>query len=273
MPALRLPPLALLMAGIAASASADTGSFYALFYDGSHVSVPVVNKDVWSSDEATVGGRRLFGTETPVRMLQDMAPRAALKGPRVVMANGDVLPGKIVGFLPASPTDDTPARLLIPLDGSLVSPDPRGLVVRADRVLRVTPAAGPTSDAEPGAIVLADGTRLIASAMRWSDQGLKALTRERPHADRFRYDLGTLRAQGGRDAGRAGRQLLSSLGTGRGDRQAGDGPGSRADLLSRNDAGRRQQGFAVEPILARPAWLGVGHDPRADRFHLAAELS
>ena len=67
---------------------------------------------------------------------------ASLNGPRVEMANGDVLPGRIVGFLPAVKQDDTPARLLISLDGSLVTADPRGLMVRADRVLRVTTDRG-----------------------------------------------------------------------------------------------------------------------------------
>ena len=91
-------------------------------------------------------------------MLQDMTPRAALKGPRVVMANGDVLPGQNRGIPAGSrKQDDTPARLLIALDGSLVTADPRGLVVRADRVLRVTTAAGPTTD----------GRARIAGARRW----------------------------------------------------------------------------------------------------------
>ncbi|MGA2253767.1 MAG: NPCBM/NEW2 domain-containing protein [Thermoguttaceae bacterium] len=165
------------MIGIATFATrSDAGSFYALFYDGSHVSVPAFNPDVWWSDETTIGGRRLFGIENPVRMLQDTAPSASLKGPRVVMANGDVLPGKIVGYLPASQKDGTPARLLISLDGSLITADPRGLVVRADRVLRVTTTVGPATASDPGSIVLTNGSRLIASAMRWSDQGLKALT-------------------------------------------------------------------------------------------------
>lgn len=92
------------------------------------------------------------------------------------MANGDVVPGKIVGFLPASSADDTPARLVISLDGSLITSDPRGLAVRADRVVRVTSAADGTGADEPGSLVLTNGSRLTASAVRWGDQGLKALT-------------------------------------------------------------------------------------------------
>jgi len=171
------PAIVLLVIGIAATAvGSDAGSFYALFYDGSHVSVPAFSREVWSSDAATIGGGHLFATRNPVRLLQDMAPRALAKSSRVVMANGDVLPGKIVGFLPAVQSDETPARLLIALDGSLITGDPRGLVVRADRIARVISAAAEAGDGQPGSLVLADGTRFTASAMRWSDHGLKALT-------------------------------------------------------------------------------------------------
>ncbi len=167
-----------LLIGVSASATGaeNSGGFYALFYDGSHVSVPTFSQDVWWSDKAVLAGRPLFGTQNPVRMLQNLAPWATLKGPRVVMANGDVVPGKIVGFLPASPADDTSARLVISLDGSLITSDPRGLAVRADRVVRVTSAADGTGADEPGSLVLTNGSRLTASAVRWGDQGLKALT-------------------------------------------------------------------------------------------------
>ncbi len=126
MHALQIQILAPLLIGIAASATRaeNTGSFYALFFDGSHVSVPAFPEDVWWSDETVLAGRRLFGTQNPVRMLQDMLPCGPLQGPRVLMANGDVLPGKVVGFLPAVPDRDTPARLLVSGDGPLMTADP-----------------------------------------------------------------------------------------------------------------------------------------------------
>jgi hypothetical protein len=169
--------LALLAVGLAATVvrAENTGPFYALFYDGSHVSAPAPPNDVWSADEAMVGGRRLFGAGNPVRMLQDTTACVAPKGPRVVMANGDVLPGKIIGFLPASSENDTSARLLIALDESLCPIDPGPLAVRADQVMRIRTAADDPR-AVPGSLRLANGARLTATAMRWGDQGLKALT-------------------------------------------------------------------------------------------------
>ena len=174
----RIHAIALFMTATLSTAlrAEDMGNFYALFFDGSHLSAPAVPKDVWCSDEAMLGGRRLFGTANPVRMLQDTAPAATLKGPQVIMANGDVLPGKIVGFLPASHEDDVPARLLIALDGSLITADPRGLAVRADRVARVSSTGTETYTEGPGSLLLANGARLNATAIRWTDQGLKALT-------------------------------------------------------------------------------------------------
>ncbi len=167
----------LLASTLSTSACAeDTGNFYALFFDGSHVAAPALPRDIWCSDEATLGGRRLFGTQNPVRMIQDMSPGASPKGPRVIMANGDVLPGKLVGFLPPRGDDNTPARLLIALDGSLITADPRGLAVRADRVMRVVSAGDESHACGPGSLRLANNVTLSASAIRWSEQGLKALT-------------------------------------------------------------------------------------------------
>ena len=166
------------MIGIAASAAEpdDQVSFYALFYDGAHVTAPGRPGEVWTSDEAMLAGRRLLGTSNPARLLQAVTPCPLQQGPRVVMANGDVLAGKIVGFLPATPENDTPARLLVSLEGSLLAGDPRGLVVLADRVLRVTTTEAATAAGKPGSLLLADGSRLQVSAVRWAEQGLKALT-------------------------------------------------------------------------------------------------
>ncbi|MGA2030666.1 MAG: NPCBM/NEW2 domain-containing protein, partial [Thermoguttaceae bacterium] len=179
MSALQVRMLASLAIGIAASAARaeDAGRFYALFFDGSHASAAVFRKDVWWSDQAMLGNRRLFGTQNPARMLQDTARCARLKGPHVVMANGDVLPGRIAGFLPASQEEDMPAHLLVSPEGSLVTADPHGVAVRAESVLRVRSNLDRPPEGEPGSLVLTGGTRLTATAIRWTDRGLKALTK------------------------------------------------------------------------------------------------
>jgi hypothetical protein len=153
----------------------DANIYYALFFDGSRLSAPAVSTDIWWSDQAMLEGRRVFDLRNPVRVLQNITAGASLKGPRVVMANGDVLPGRVVGYLAASDADDLPARLLISLYGSLVSPDPRGVAVRADRVLGISLVADETI-ARPGSLLLTNGARLNVTATRWTPQGLKALT-------------------------------------------------------------------------------------------------
>ncbi len=122
-----------------------------------------------------LGGRRLFGTKNPVRLLQNSRPRVAQEGPRVLMANGDVIPGRITGFLPASAANDAPARLLISLDAPLL-PAAGAACPCAESVLRVATATDATGSGQPGSLVLANGTRLQARAMRWTEQGLSALT-------------------------------------------------------------------------------------------------
>jgi hypothetical protein len=171
-----LAVLAWLATGAAASAVGEADNFYALFYDGSRACLPAQAKDVWGSSEAMLGGRRLFGTKNPVRLLQNLRPRVAQEGPRVLMANGDVIPGRITGFLPASAANDAPARLLISLDAPLLPAAARSLPVRAESVLRVATSTDATGSGQPGLLVLANGTRLQARAMRWTEQGLSALT-------------------------------------------------------------------------------------------------
>jgi hypothetical protein len=174
----RIIVVGMLATGTVATAACAEGMdrFWALFFDGSQVSAAKFGNQGWWSDEALLAGRRLFGTQNPVRMLEDRTQRGALLGPHVVLANGDVLPGRIVEFLPAESEGDLPARLLISLTPPLIAADPHGVAVRAERVLRSRSSANATPAEEPGALVLADGAKLIATAIRWTDQGVKALT-------------------------------------------------------------------------------------------------
>ena len=78
---LRTYLLASVVIGIATSAVGPTSRVFStrLFYDGSHVSLPVAGKDVSVVGRGDArGGHRLFGTQNPVRMLQedDAVPHA-----------------------------------------------------------------------------------------------------------------------------------------------------------------------------------------------------
>ena len=121
-----LVTLAWLAIGTAASLAGEAENFYAPFYDGSRVYAAANPKDVWGSIEAMLGGRRLFGTRNPVRLLQNFRPCVLPEGPRILMANGDVIPGRITGFLPASAANGVPARLLISPASPLLAANPRG---------------------------------------------------------------------------------------------------------------------------------------------------
>ncbi len=150
--------------------------FSAVLFDGSLVTAARFENDGWWSDNARLRGRLIFGTDNPLRMLHDTTRSLSRKAARVVMANGDVLPGEVAAFLPPSPEENLPARLLVSLAPPLVTADPRGLAVRADRVLGLTSTADDSLSSEPGTLRPAHRGNVLASAVRWTDVGVKALT-------------------------------------------------------------------------------------------------
>ncbi len=169
----------LVLTASVARAGGNTGLLYALFFDGSYVSAPPGGKDVWWSYQAAVGGRHLFGGRFPVRMLEDRTLAPTPKGPQIFMSNGDVLPGKLAGFLPAATENDLPDRLVVAVGYPLLAADPHGMAIRADRIARITQVASSAVErpaGEPGSLLLTDGARLTVRAMHWSSEGLTTLT-------------------------------------------------------------------------------------------------
>ena len=124
--------------------------FQALFFDGSLAASAVFEGHGWWDDRAMLAGRRLFGTQNPVRMLEDVSLHGSLTGPCVLLANGDVLPGEVVECLPPLPKHALPSRLLVAPSPPLVALDPRGLEIRTDRVLRLAANAKTLGGEEPG---------------------------------------------------------------------------------------------------------------------------
>ena len=251
-----------------------TERFWALFADGSQVTAAKPDGRGWWSDDAVLGGRRLFGTANPVRMLRDTTRSGSLKAAHVVLANGDVLPGRVVKFLPPSPHDGRPARLRLALDAPLVAVGLHDLEVRADRVLRLAAAPGRASGGEPGTLVSTDGGRVVATALRWTEEGVQALTKNGVVTKAF-SEIADLRVPGV-DV------LDAVLDDGRypppGDRHrrgaAGDGGWGGADLSSRDDPGGRAPVAPRRPgqPFAPAAQLVASRDPGADRRDLAAEF-
>jgi len=162
---------------VAAAASArDEEAYWALFNDGSHVAADRFTRGQSWDDQTELAGRRLFDPANPVRVLCNTSLECSSAETYVQMANGDVVPGRVRQWLPASPELGLPQRLLISLRGVLRSPDPDGLAVRADRVLRVISGGTAVAEREPGTLVLASGRTAVATALRWTEAGVKALT-------------------------------------------------------------------------------------------------
>ncbi len=177
----RLPPqipaivVAIVVASTALGARAEE-RFWAVFRDGSVAAGSAFGgEDPWG-DTATLGGRRLFGVANTVAVIRDNTLGPSPDAPRVVMANGDVVPGKVIRFLPASPQSNLPPRLLLSPALPMKTPEAGGLAVRADRVKRIVFVAGADRRRDPGTILFVDGQAITASALHWTEQGVRVLT-------------------------------------------------------------------------------------------------
>ena len=182
-------------AGPSRAAEDDEGGYWALFEDGKEVAGSRVRDWHYRERRATLSGRRLFDPKSHVRVLSHTAKRPGGRGPRVFLANGDVLPGRVVAFGAAEPRENLPDRLAVapslPLAGGAEDPsdgkDPaRGLVeVRADAVTQAVFGNSPPRPHRGGAVFLADGSAFAVSSVRWTAEGLKALGPERIIAATF----------------------------------------------------------------------------------------
>ena len=130
----------------------------------------------WWDSAARLAGRPVFDAQRPIRCLYDVSRRPRLPAAFVVLANGDVLPGRIVRYQGASGDDEWPSRFLVVPEPPVLSAEPAGIWVRADQVLRIVLAATDPPAETPGQIVTIDGRAISANAIRWSERGLRALT-------------------------------------------------------------------------------------------------
>ena len=178
LPVARLRLTILLLAAGAARAFAQAEEpprYWALLRDGTQVTGSSLQNGNWWDDKVTLGGRRLFDAGNPVRVLCDRKLASSAAACYVLLANGDVLPGRVRQFLPASADGDVPGRLLVSLEPPLCTRNPAGLAIRADRVLRIVTVRTGTAAREPGTLIFTDGRTITATAIRWADQGAKAL--------------------------------------------------------------------------------------------------
>jgi len=193
-----LLPAALLAASAAAAGPAPGDeTHWALLSDGSEVAGNWRDLRDWDERRKlpALGGKWLLDRANHVRLLRDMTARPRLDGPAVFFANGDVLPGRVIGWYAADSSAALPARLAVmPADpiatraayGSEAERRHKGaLAVRADCVSRIVLGRRRPEMLEGGALFFADGRRRSVTAVRWMNDGVRALAEEGVVAARF----------------------------------------------------------------------------------------
>lgn len=149
--------------------------FWAVGLDGRPFAAASMDGSWWDSS-ARLAGRPLFDAQRPIRCLYDASRRPRQPAAFIVLANGDVLPGRVVRYQGTASDDEWPSRFLIVPEPPVLSAEPSGIWVRADQVLRIVAAATDLPAETPGQIVTIDGRAISVNMIRWSERGLRALT-------------------------------------------------------------------------------------------------
>jgi hypothetical protein len=153
--------------------------YWAMFRDGS----VIIGKDLqnWSTGRSpSLNGRPLFDPNNPLRLIRDTTIQSQLSGPYIEFANGDILPGRLVGGLPADPYTRMPAHLLVSLNSPLVPFDRRSseIAIDPEHVARIVIGKEARGPLEPGTLLFTDGRKVKVKAVKWALGGVKALTAE-----------------------------------------------------------------------------------------------
>ena len=157
--------------------AAEEQAYWVLLADRSEVTGRQI--DNWDAkNRPKIAGRDLFDPRNPLLLLRNTRLKPSLTGPRVVFANGDVLPGRLTGCLTAENQPDRPLYLTVqpspPVRDSRAGPGP--ILVRPRQVRRIILADRPHGAYRPGILLLAGGGAMPTEAVRWTPTGLQVLT-------------------------------------------------------------------------------------------------
>jgi NPCBM/NEW2 domain len=167
---------ALLLCMLAADLQADE-RYVAWLADGTRLTAGALPAWPLPDSPFRFANQDLLATSNPVRLVQDRQQASALKAPYITLANGDVLPGMPVQLEPEQGRLTQIPRLRVIPEPPLLPVTGIGVAVRTDRVLRIVLSSAAASLAPPqGTVVLANGRRLLARAIRWHENGLAILT-------------------------------------------------------------------------------------------------
>ena len=173
------------LAGVCRWAPAEE-RYWALFADGAERTAGRIDR--WDGKEQpTIAGRALFDKANPVRVIRDTRLEPSAAGSRLLFANGDILPGRVVGFGPAKDYPGQPACLSVAAQPPLRHAKGQSVPIRVrpeclQRVVlgQARGASGGLGSSEgpyrPGTLVFANGQALLCQAVRWVPGGLFVLT-------------------------------------------------------------------------------------------------
>lgn len=124
----------------------------------------------------SLDGKALFEDENPVRLLYNTTlARSSIRPPYVVMSNGDVVPGSVEKYDARSSKLESP-ELIVSLLRPLQALKSNKLRVRADCVRCIVHAGPVSNDLAPGTLILHRGGSVKARSLRWTADGVIALS-------------------------------------------------------------------------------------------------
>lgn len=154
--------------------------YWAMFRDGT----ALIGKDLrdWHerNRKPTLNGRALFDDNNPLLILRDTTIQSQLAGPYIEFANGDVLPGRLIGGMPADPSTLMPTHLLVAPTSPILTYDRRTteIAIKPEHVARVVLTREAKGPLEPGTLFFTDGRKVKVKAVRWTLGGVRGLTDE-----------------------------------------------------------------------------------------------
>lgn len=149
------------------------GRFTAVFADGSRTHGAALSSWPVLGTGAPIGGKELFSTKNPVRLIRDQSKDVSREVPLIVLANGDVVNGTPVGLVEGTGG----LQLKVQLESPLMPVTGTHVLVHPGRIRRILGNTGALrSQPADGTVLLTDGSKLIARSIRWREYGLSILT-------------------------------------------------------------------------------------------------
>jgi len=130
-----------------------------------------------AQDGPKLDGQPIDAADQRLRAIHDTSLKSLPPRSFVEFANGDVLPGRVESFVPASPNGGQ-AHFVVHVDSDASPADlvNETVAVRESAVKRIVQGRVSRDDFEPGRVRLRDGRRLAAKSVRFEPDGVKFLT-------------------------------------------------------------------------------------------------